>query len=61
MLQHLQLIKPKKVLQIRLLFAKLQNKHDIYIQQKHKESVLPTKRCFSFAFVSASLLTFGII
>ena len=29
------------------------------IHQKHKESFLPTKRCFAFAFVSASLLTFG--
>ena len=28
------------------------------IQQKRKESVLPTKRCFAFAFVSASLLNF---
>ena len=29
------------------------------IQQKHKESFLLTKRCFTFAFVFASLLTFG--
>ena len=30
-------------------------------QQKYKESVLKlTKRCFAFAFVSASLLTFGL-
>ena len=31
------------------------------IQQKHKDSVLPTKSCFAFAFVSASLLTLELL
>ena len=59
MLKHLQLIKPKKVYKIDSYLEKLQKiKQKNEIQQKHKESVLPTKRCFAFTFVSASPLTF---
>ena len=59
MLQHLQLIKPKKVYKIDSYLEKLQKKKQKNtIQQKHKESVLPTKRCFAFIFVSALPLYF---